>query len=321
MTVGASIGDRRRGLLAGTVVGDAFGNPLEGAPASTLKVLIARRSRQASPWRYTDDGAMTIALAESLCQAGTVEPANLLAKMRARYEPARGFGRGMKLAFAAYDQGLPPSRVPYAAWPEGSRGNGGAVRVGVVALRPWTDIASLRAAAAAATQVTHAHDDALAASLIQVAVAALVLDEPVLVDAPSEFLQRVAAIVGHSPSAHTLIDRIRSVVIRGPSPSEILRSFGNSTLALESAPAAIASFLCFHSSFAHTILEAASLGGDVDSICAIAGALAGALHGFDAIPPQWTEALVSEDPTLDELCHLADKLGALEPRTFCDEAV
>src|SRR4051812_48582495 len=102
-----SLRDRMRGVLVGSVVGDAFGNPLEGAPASTLKGLLRQRAKHPGPWRYTDDGAMAIAVAESLLATGTIVPVHLLTAFRARYEPARGFGRGMKLAFATLDRGVP----------------------------------------------------------------------------------------------------------------------------------------------------------------------------------------------------------------------
>jgi hypothetical protein len=57
----------------GAVVGDAFGGPLEGSVARDIEGLVQRRATNLGPWRYTD-GAMFIALAESLRDAGTVSP-------------------------------------------------------------------------------------------------------------------------------------------------------------------------------------------------------------------------------------------------------
>lgn len=321
MSVNVSLGERARGVLVGTIIGDAFGNPLEGAPASTLQAQLGRRAKQGGPWRYTDDSAMTIALAESLSETKTITPTDVLAKMRKRYEPARGFGHGMKLAFAALDRGDPLEDIPYAAWPEGSRGNGGAVRVGVVALRPWSDPSALRSAASVATRLTHAHDEAVAAALVQVALIALILGEPALTEAPQDLLGRAASFVDGSSSSLMLIDKIREAVVQKPTSAEIARLFGVSTLAVEAVPAAIASFLCCHSTFEDAVLHAASMGGDVDSICALVGALAGALHGVSGIPPLWLEALATETPALHVLCALADRLGSLEPATALRGAV
>jgi poly(ADP-ribose) glycohydrolase ARH3 len=308
--------DRIRGALVGTVVGDAFGNPLEGAPASTLQTQLTRRAKQAAPWRYTDDGATTIAVAESIRETGTVNPVNLLSKLRAHYEPARGFGRGMKLALAAFDRGVPWTDVASAAWPEGSRGNGGAVRGGVVAFRAWVDSSSLRSAAALATRVTHSHHEAINAALVQVSVVALVLQEPGLVDAPFELLQRAASVLDGEPACLSIVETLADVTMLEPSTAEIARRFGVSPLAVESVPAAIASFLRYHANFEDAIVHAAALGGDVDSICALVGCLAGASHGFSGIPKLWLDALSSETPSLTALCNLADDIAALAPAPF-----
>lgn len=313
-----SLGDRLRGVLVGTVVGDAFGNPLEGAPASALENQLRRRAQQPAPWRYTDDGAMTIALAESLRDTRTIDPQALLMRFRAHYEPARGFGRGMKLAFASLDRGDHWADVARAAWPEGSRGNGGAVRVGAVALRPWIDFPSFRSAARLATRITHAHDEAIGAALVQVTVVDLVLREPDLVASPLDLLQRAASLLDDSPSAVALIENIERVVAQQSSAIEIANGLGTSTLAVESVPAALASFLLHHSTFEDAVLHAAALGGDVDSIGALVGALAGALHGFSAIPRLWLDALATETPSVRTLCALADDLGALAPARFSD---
>ncbi len=321
MIANRSLGDRLRGVLVGTVVGDAFGNPLEGAPASTLENQLRRRAQQPAPWRYTDDGAMTIALAESLRDARTIDPQALLRRFRAHYEPARGFGRGMKLAFAALDRGEHWADVARVAWPEGSRGNGGAVRVGAVALRPWVDFPSLRSAARLATRITHAHDEAMGAALVQMAVVDLILRAPDLHGSPLDLLQRAASLLDDSPSAVALIENIKSVVAQRPSATGIAHAFGTSTLAGESVPAALSSFLLHHSTYEDAVLHAAALGGDVDSICALVGALAGALHGFSAIPRLWLDALATEKPSVSALCALADDLGSLAPARFNDEAV
>ncbi|MEA4832432.1 MAG: ADP-ribosylglycohydrolase family protein [Oscillospiraceae bacterium] len=53
---------------------------------------------------------------------------------------------------------------------------------------------------------------------------------------------------------------------------------------------------CFRSttSFEDTIVKAANLGGDADTIAAITGGLAGAFYGYSAIPKRWTAALAPD---------------------------
>jgi ADP-ribosylglycohydrolase len=47
------------------------------------------------------------------------------------------------------------------------------------------------------------------------------------------------------------------------------------------------------------------LGGDTDTNAAVAGALLGALHGIDAIPPDWLGTLVAGGTILEDAVALA----------------
>jgi poly(ADP-ribose) glycohydrolase ARH3 len=272
------------------VVGDAFGSALEGAPATTAAALADRRAASTGPWGYTDDGSMFIAVAESIRASGTVSPVGVLEALSRRYEPARGFGRGMKLALRAFENGTPWQDVARAGWPEGSRGNGGAVRVGAVALRRWASTPDLERAATMATRVTHAHPEAVDAALRQAHLVAMAVFEP------ARFACLIAANAG----------------------AAIAGACGTSTFARESVPAAHAAFFRSHTTFQHAVTTAASLGGDVDSICCIVECLAGALHGLSGIPATWLQAIEHESPSVDELCDLADNLLSFEACPYID---
>lgn len=54
------------------------------------------------------------------------------------------------------------------------------------------------------------------------------------------------------------------------------------------------SFFWHAESFEEAVADAANFGGDADTIAAITGGLAGAFHGYDAIPTRWVEALAPE---------------------------
>ena len=57
---------------------------------------------------------------------------------------------------------------------------------------------------------------------------------------------------------------------------------------------------------AEALVAAASLGGDVDSICSMVGSLVGARHGMTGLPAEWIDALSRESPTPTQLAALAD---------------
>ena len=59
----------------------------------------------------------------------------------------------------------------------------------------------------------------------------------------------------------------------------------------EAVCAAIWAFASATDSFEEAVVRAIGLGGDTDTIAAMAGALAGALHGYSAIKTEWIEAL------------------------------
>jgi ADP-ribosylglycohydrolase len=52
------------------------------------------------------------------------------------------------------------------------------------------------------------------------------------------------------------------------------------------------------------VLKAANLGDDTDTVAAVAGSIAGALYGYEAIPERWRSALLRRD-YIEELCERA----------------
>lgn len=306
--------DRVRGCILGSVVGDAFGAPLEGATQSGVAPIIEGRSSTRSHWGYTDDSAMLLACCEALTEAGTVEPRTLLRAFADRYEPARGFGRGMKIALAAFTSGTPWEHCAFVAWPEGSRGNGGAVRIPPIAVARWADVQSLDTAVRLATRTTHAHEDAVAFSRLHAIAIALVLNEPSLLETPSEFHKVILERLAPAPP---LVTRTLGVVFellkQEATPAQATQALGTSTLAAESVPAALWSFLSQHETFTEAVCAAALLGGDVDSICCLVGALAGALHGASGIQDLWIHNLAHEKPSPTEILAMADGVHDLVP--------
>lgn len=58
------------------------------------------------------------------------------------------------------------------------------------------------------------------------------------------------------------------------------------------------------SNYKECVLKAVNLGKDTDTIAAIAGGLAGALYGYDAIPEDWLNSLIKRN-YIEELCKKA----------------
>ena len=88
----------------------------------------------------------------------------------------------------------------------------------------------------------------------------------------------------------------------------IYRLVGTSLATQESVPAAFAVLAAVPGDPWRACLLAASLGGDCDTIAAMAGAIAGACHGVGAFPPEAVAVIDAQDLDLPAL---ADDLLAL----------
>ena len=88
--------------------------------------------------------------------------------------------------------------------------------------------------------------------------------------------------------------------------SEIYDFFGAGVAAADSIPAAIGAFVVAKGDPRDTILYAANMGGDCDTVASMAGAIAGAFAGTLAIPGDWA----SDIQRINDL-HLEDTAQAL----------
>ena len=303
---------RFRGALVGTAVGDALGAPFEGRLRVGPKAL-ERWSRSRAPLRWTDDTAMTIALAESLVASRGFDGPDLARRFTQRYfdDPHRGYGAGPPRIFAALRDGAQwdaPGRAVFGG--KGSFGNGAAMRAAPAGLFARGDTAGAAALGRSSALVTHSHELGQQGAAVQAAaVAVLVEADP---GQGRDLLPRVlAAVRSHASApeysaAFDVLEEVHGASGDGHrvSPVAVVARIGNGIAASEAVPAALHAALTHHGSFSDAVHYAIGLGGDTDTIAAMAGALSGALLGYDAIPGEWLERLEAHD----ELVALADRL-------------
>ncbi len=301
--------DRARGALLGTALGDAVGAPFEGrrqVEADEAEAWLASDE----PLVWTDDTVMTLGLARSLVAChGRVDPQHLGDVFAAdhRAEPWRGYGAGPPQVFAAAERGTPYRDAAAAMFGgSGSYGNGAAMRAAPVAVVGGDDLAVVDDLARAQAQVTHAHPMGQdGAALLALAVAALAGGRGDVATGP---VTRLAEVV---PFLQT--DRLRTAVgwalDSGPSAdaTTVAHELGNGISAAEAVPAAIAAFLGAPDDPRAAVVRAVTLGGDTDTIAAMAGAMAGAHRGAAALPEAALERLEGRA----ELVRLADALVEL----------
>ncbi len=65
------------------------------------------------------------------------------------------------------------------------------------------------------------------------------------------------------------------------------------------------------SSYEECVLKAVNLGDDTDTVASVAGTLAGALYGYDAIPEKWINTLLKKD-YINDMCERAYKAWSVQ---------
>lgn len=259
--------------MYGAILGDMIGSPYEFDNGSKTKEfpLFAGNST------YTDDTVMTIAVADAFLTAGPDAPEDILRRQLikslrayARKFPKAGYG----LRFWRWLHSWNPK-------PYNSFGNGSAMRVSAVAWL-YDDLDSVLQAARISAEVTHNHPEGIKGA--QATACAIYL-----------------ARTGSSKEA------IRDHIIRefgydlSRTCDEIRPEYHHVQSCQETVPEAITAFL-EGTSFEDVIRTAVSLGGDSDTLAAIAGSIA---EGFYGVP----EAL-----KLECLRRLPPQLRAVLPR-------
>jgi poly(ADP-ribose) glycohydrolase ARH3 len=311
---------RFRGVLLGGLVGDGLGLPFEGTPASGLErlgALVDRRAAQPGYLRYSDDTEMAMGVAESLVRRTEVDPHDVLDTLVANYDPARGYGKGMTMIVRALREGSRPEDAATIAWAEGSRGNGGAARVGPIACLFHDDGVMLRDATRAITRTTHASESAIQGAILQAQAIAALLRTTDALDPEGLLGELLAGLPPEETIFRSKLEQVRTLLSRGAAPrAEVVAVLGHGVEAHESVPLALFAFLQSRSDFATAVVGAIKFGGDTDSIGAMTGSLAGARFGDVGIPPAWLAASENRRRGRDHVAELADALFALwRPRS------
>ena len=313
--------DRFAGCLLGLALGDAMGAPREGGVAERLAWRVLGRTPDGR-MRWTDDTQMTLALSESLiAQQGLVLDDAALRMARA-HQWRRGYGPGAAKVLARIRRGEPWPSASRSVYPEGSYGNGGAMRVAPLALWFAPDAAAVWQAARDTAAITHAHEAAQwGAGAIALAVRTALLGGSAL--SPAAFWhrwqlslaaqknqaggqayhhelhwanERLNGAVGAAPDGPKFRSAGQSVAQPDgqtqrpsaqllPNPPDVQQHLGCDVAAQRSVITAVYLAARFMQQPFEALLQfGLQLHGDVDTVLAMAGAIWGAARGHSALP-------------------------------------
>ncbi len=314
----ASHEDRCVGSLLGTACGDILGAAVEGNSRSEICERYGELRDFIESGRgfgcYTDDTQMTLALATSLVECDRVDAAHVSGKYAEFYETWRGYGGTAHRVLRLLRDGGDYRGTGRLQFPEGSFGNGGAMRIAPVGLAYRNAPPEiLQEAVEDALLCTHVHPEALDGALVQAkAVAIAATASPDSFD-PNAMLQTLL------PVCRTEIMAARLKVLAaglqyGDEDVYVIGRVGNGILASQAVPAALWAVLRYWKTPEKCVVRAVDFGGDTDTIGAMAGALVGALHGAAWIPARWYDNIENGVHGRDEIVALARRLAGLDIR-------
>ncbi|MDF9745910.1 ADP-ribosylglycohydrolase family protein [Natrinema salsiterrestre] len=302
--------DRAEGVLLGLSCGDALGRPVEGWSAEridreygTLESFAGDGTHGKPPGTVTDDTQLATRLARSLLAYEGFDRDDFASRLVDWYD-RRPFGIGGTTtdALRRIAEGAPPLEAAEAAReakPPGEKAtNGSVMRCAPLAIAYADDLEALQRASRDSSRVTHADPRCVhgCAALTLTIAAALEGSERPL----------AAALVTLPEDApDELVDRLEPVPDRVTSESLVPANDAVETLRTALFHALTASDL------ETAIVGAVGEGGDADTIGAVAGAVAGARFGANALPERWLSTVEGRA----ERAELADRLVDLEPST------
>ena len=276
---------RAEAAYLGLAIGDALGATVEFlTPREIARQYGVHRELRGGGWlnlkpgQVTDDTTMALALGRSiLADAGEVRALSCARVFDGwmRGKPV-DIGNTVRRNLIAFRR----TGNPEAAPSEHDAGNGAAMRVLPVALASLTwDEGEVCAAVRAQSHVTH--------------------NNPVSDAACELIVLSLRDFLSGSPLRHVYRRRIAPTIERFPQFAYRTRRRENPSGWIVETMQAVLQSLMDADGFEHCLVDVVNRGGDADTTGAIAGMLAGALYGIEAIPPRWLKAL---DPSIHRAC-------------------
>lgn len=293
-----------RGGLLGTGIGDSMGRSRESSGMVSVRE-IREIADKRDLLRYTDDTQQMISLAEALAEKGKFDGEYFGERLAENFDPARGYGPGSTQVIKSLEEGEPWEKPAQRLFGEsGSYGNGSSMRVAPAGIFCYDNLENLRSFVRNCSRVTHAHRLGIEGAIFQASSVALATRRDPSSDfEQSDFLEELRGFIEENEYREKL-ERIKDLLENNPSKKEIVNRLGNGVEAFNSVPTAVYSFLSHPDSFEDAVEYAISLGGDADTIGAMAGASAGAYHGTENIP----ETLVDKLEDREKIEKLANEL-------------
>lgn len=284
------------GCLLGCAVGDSIGLPYEGLSAcraGRFATIPLRHRFVFGRGMVSDDTDHSVFVAQSLIRSGG-ESAIFRRALAWRLRlwllclPA-GIGWATLRSIVRMWIGLRASGV----W---SAGNGPSMRSSIIGAAMSSDPERRRALVEISTCLTHTDPRALAGALAIAEVTARIASGVWTAQPPAADLAAMLHDISPDPDWRASVAAIAAACDKEDPMGAARKTFagkgGVSGFVLHSVPFALVAWHHHFGDFRATIESIVQAGGDVDTVAAIAGAMAGAVTGPSGIPADWIDGIV-----------------------------
>ena len=284
---------RAYGALVGCAVADAVGAPFEFKRANLyaerfptevlggIGEMIGGGSFGWAPGEFTDDTQMALALAEALEAGEGFDPAVVWSHFRAWAETAVDVGVTIGTALR-FESHIGAAEKAHKQLSGRTASNGAAMRiapVGIVGVLVGRETTYELAVAQAS--ITH-FDPAASAGA---AIVAEIIRRTIVTGDFEESVTAAFEFLAGTPLASVVLEQFVEICSPVFDPAtHVGPPNGTIWTAVAQAIWAVRSTTSFHDA----VVAAINLGGDTDTVAAIAGSMAGAFYGMQGIPVRWT---------------------------------
>jgi len=269
----------KAGVLAGLSVGDALGAAFEGLKPENKPIneIISGGMHNLKGGEVTDDTYQALAVAKSLIKHRKLIYCETALFMAESFRIHRNFfGPTSAKVFEAVLEGKSAFRISKEVYKTGGgRTNGSVMRGAPVGI--YYSPKKVRTMSILCSQITHYHPVACECSAFV-----------------NLMISCMCRGCNRREAYFRALSECRNEEILGKLSQLKKTGLNPSIDALDATHCAL-SFFMQSSSFEEAVSDAASVGGDTDTIAAVTGALCGAEYGYDSIPEKWLSRLIIRD--------------------------
>ena len=293
---------RAQGAMAGLAIGDALGRPVEGMSAEQI------REKYGSVKDFvnltpggSDDTEYALLTGSALLKYGKSITSSQFADYwieKVCNQKSAFAGAGFSEMNAIYNlrKGLRP---PFSGQHNHAWSDGLAMRVAPIGVISKGDLDLARKLAIADGEVSHSGEGIYAGVVIAVAISAAMVGS-----SNTEVFEKAIKSISNDTWTWRLLALAKEIVnsSKDKPVHEIadlllqdiaINEYFYADLAPEAVALAMAAVLYGDGDYAKTLLFAVNLGRDADTIAAMAGAVAGAISGYESIPANWKGAVTT----------------------------